>query len=75
MHRYRVGRGGIEGLRGRPQGRQHVELGRDCAAGCDQVGHEAFVHVHVAFVFAQVADVMALGEHPLDFGTKAEGVW
>ena len=34
-----------------------------------------FVHIHVTFVFAQIANVMALCEHPPDFGTKVKGVW
>lgn len=52
--------------------RKFLQRSRNRPASHNQIGNDAFVDVEIAFVFAEIADVMALGEHSPNFGAQPE---
>jgi len=56
-------------------GRKEADLLGDFAAGADEIREELLVHVERAFVLGPIPHVVALRQHPPDFGTQADRVW
>jgi hypothetical protein len=54
--------------------RQRVERGGHGLTGVDEVGDDAFVHIQVPLVLAQIASVVTLRQHPPYLRPQAEGV-
>ncbi|WP_156513378.1 hypothetical protein [Bordetella ansorpii] len=47
----------------------------DGLAGNKEIGHDAIVDIQIALVLAEVAYVVALGQHSPDSGAKIQRLW
>src|SRR5437879_2910377 len=50
------------------------QRGSNSAACGDKIGDNARVDIQIAFVFTEIAQLVALGQHAPDFGAEAERV-